>query len=312
MTADAVALVPTDLKVPKKTYLFGYPISHSLAPLSHNTLFADLGIPWTYELLESTNKNDLLEKLKSEDCVGCAVTMPHKITFIQEIDDVTEEGGEIGAINTVFKRKNPSTGKIELIGTNTDCIGVRDALLLNFPDILKDSTGKPSLVIGCGGAARSCVYALWKWFGVSKVYLINRDEDEALDLIEYLKKTSKGIVLQLVKTAEEAEALEAASVIISAVPDRRPVLPTEIVLDNIKKVFLEKPNKGYALEMCYHPNPATYFFKESKAMGWKVINGVEPMIYQGIAQQKLWTGLPGSAFNVKHVAEVLTKRISEI
>ncbi|KAK7206173.1 hypothetical protein BZA70DRAFT_275947 [Myxozyma melibiosi] len=302
---------PSDVTTPMKAYLFGYPISHSLAPLLHNTLFADLNVPWTYELLESTNKDDLLEKLKMESCVGSAVTMPHKVEFVKEVDDTTDEGHDIGAINTVFKRIDAQSGKIKLIGTNTDCFGVRDAFLLNFPDIIEKSTGKPAMVIGSGGAARSCIYALWKWFGVSSIYIVNRREDEANGVIEHIlaTTTSRPIEFIYVKSVEEAEKLEGPALIIGAIPDKTPVTPEEVLNDKIKMTFLSKPTKGYVIEMCYHPNPITRFYRECESNGWKVIPGTEPMIYQGVAQQMLWTGFPLEKFSTENAAKAINKHI---
>ena len=70
--------------------------------------------------------------------------MPHKITFTREVDELTEEGSVIGAINTIFMRKDHE-GRTRYIGTNTDCIGVRDAFLQNCP---LDGTGACSPAAG--------------------------------------------------------------------------------------------------------------------------------------------------------------------
>jgi len=55
-------------------------------------------------------------------------------------------------------------------------------------------------------------------------------------------------------------------------------------------VFLGKEGKGAILEMCYHPTPFTEIAKVSKEKGWQVILGTEAMIYQGLEQDRLWTG----------------------
>jgi quinate dehydrogenase len=52
------------LTQPLRTYLFGYHLRNSLSPLLHATLFESLNIPWTYTIVESTDKNDFLPKLK--------------------------------------------------------------------------------------------------------------------------------------------------------------------------------------------------------------------------------------------------------
>lgn len=36
---------------------------------------------------------------------------------------------------------------------------------------------------------------------------------------------------------------------------------------------------GAVVEMCYHPNEITRLYREFESHGWKVISGVEAMIY---------------------------------
>jgi len=39
--------------------------------------------------------------------------------------------------------------------------------------------------------------------------------------------------------------------------------------------FLNRPEKGAMLEMCYHPNPITTLYKLAEAAGWKLVDGTE-------------------------------------
>lgn len=64
--------------------------------------------------------------------------MPHKATLVSAVDDVTDEGRMIGAINIVFQRKRPF-GELRYIRTNTDYVGVHEVFLQGFPDILSES-----------------------------------------------------------------------------------------------------------------------------------------------------------------------------
>jgi quinate dehydrogenase len=59
-----------------KGVLFGHPISHSLAPLLHNTVFSNLDIPWDFDFLESKDIQEFLPILKSDDCYGKFVKAP--------------------------------------------------------------------------------------------------------------------------------------------------------------------------------------------------------------------------------------------
>lgn len=285
-------ITPERRSNPLKTYLFGYPIAHSLAPLLHSTLFEEQNVPWSYTLVESLDKADFLPKLKGTDCIGSAVTMPHKVSFMSECDRVTEEALAIGAINTIFLRKDPITNRPLYIGTNTDAIGIREAFLQNFPDILSQSSGKPALVIGGGGACRSAVYALWKWLGASEVFLVNRLDSEVDAIKESFRSTMPECKLTHIASVEQVRGLEAPAVIVGCVPDIGPTQPGEILAKEIVETILQLPSKGFVLEMCYHPNPITAFYRLAIERGWHVLTGVEAMIHQGIAQQVLWLEKP--------------------
>lgn len=276
------------LKTKRVFKLFGYPISHSMAPMLHNSLWEAQGIPWRYELFETKTLSDCLPVLEQEDVGGSAVTMPFKVDFVKEIDSLSDAGTTIGSINTVYKRREAATGKLVKIGTNTDCLGIRDAFLFNYPGLDKTTAGLPGMVIGGGGTCRAAVYALWKFFGVSKIYLVNRLEHELDDIIKHFKSVNCPIEVFRVLDAEQAKTLEVPAIVISAVPDFAPVTPEEIQARGAVEVFLNNPKKGYLLEMCYHPSPKTQFYKISEARGWKTIMGVHAMVAQGVAQQLLW------------------------
>jgi quinate dehydrogenase len=304
-------LTPSSLTTPHETFLIGYPIAHSMAPLLHSTLFKGLNIPWTYKLLESKTSEPFLPSLKSPNVIGCAVTMPYKVSLLPSVDAVTDEARILGAINTVFLRKD-AAGETRYIGTNTDTIGVRESLVRNFPDILEHSVGKPGLIIGGGGACRSAVYALWKWFGVSKIYIVNRLRSEAEAIIADFN-AAEGFdgELMFVGSVEEAKALEAPVVVVGTVPDFPPKEEGEKVAAECTKVFMAKEKKGYVLEMCYHPNPRTAFFELCEKEGWKVIPGTEAMIYQGVAQQILWTEMPLEKFPVEEASKVIKEALAK-
>ncbi|KAH8712039.1 hypothetical protein GQ44DRAFT_812862, partial [Phaeosphaeriaceae sp. PMI808] len=132
-------LTEASLTKPRKTFLFGYPIVHSLAPKLHATLFKGLNVPWTYQLLETQGSSLFPPALKASACIDCAIAMPYRVS-LNAVDAITEEARMIGAINTVFQRKS-AIGEIQYIGTNTDCVGVREAFLQNCPGNLSESRG---------------------------------------------------------------------------------------------------------------------------------------------------------------------------
>jgi quinate dehydrogenase len=297
------------LTTPLKTFLFGNPISHSMAPLLHNSLFTEHNVPWNYSLFESMDVPGWLERLHASDCIGGAVTMPHKITAMSHVDALTEEARMIGSINTVFIRRDRTTGEKRYIGTNTDCIGVREAFLQNVPGVLEISRGKPALVIGGGGACRSSVYTVWKWLGASKVYMINRVRSEVDDIISAFKAAGFEGELIWVGSVEEAKKLETPATVVGTIPDFEPKEEGELLCRAIAEEFFNRPEKGVMHEMCYHPRPVTALYKLAESAGWKVVNGVEAMVHQGIAQQILWTEKPLEEFKLEKTQRIVNEEL---
>lgn len=296
------------LKQPLRTFLFGYPLAHTLAPTLHASLFNSVGLPWTYKVHETQDQSEFIPALKASDIVGCAVTMPYKVKMMSEVDAVTDEGRIIGAINTVFLRK-ATDGTTRYIGTNTDTIGVREAFLQNTPEACAKAVGKPAMVVGAGGACRASIYAVVQGLGASKVYLVNRYDHESEDIIKSFKAAGFQGEIVHVSSVEQAAKLETPRLIVGTVPDFPPKEEGEIRARQIATHFLERPEKGAILEMCYHPNPRTEFYEIADKLGWQMVLGTEAMIWQGVAQQILWAELPLEKFNVEEAKQVITKAL---
>lgn len=147
--------------------------------------------------------------------------------------------------------------------------------------------------------------------GVKKIYMVNRLETEIRAIIDSFKGTGFSGELVWVSSVNQAEALEAPVLIVGTVPDYSPREEGELLARKIVEAFLGKEEKGYILEMCYHPRPRTEFYDLGERAGWKVLYGTEPMIWQGIAQQVLWTELPFSRFNLDEAARVIAESLQK-
>ncbi len=237
--------------------------------------------------------------------------MPHKVAIIQHLDVLTPEGEAIGAINTIFLRSAPDGTRL-LCGTNTDCIGIREAILQNVnKEAAKNMEGKPGMVIGGGGTSRAAVYALKHFLGCSEIYLINRDKSEVDQVIAECSGKGFGSGLRYISSVAEAETLAAPRVIISAIPDFAPKTESEWTARRIIETMLGKNEKGAILEMCYHPSPNTAIAAISRNHGWKLIEGVEAMIWQGLEQDKIWLRRKVPTLPVEKVKDAIAAKISK-
>ena len=123
---------------------------------------------------------------------------------------------------------------------------------------------------------------------------MNRDESEVEAVLAECRKRQAANDLIHVSSVEQAEQLEAPSLIVSAVPDFTPQRPSEKMVREVLSHFLDKQkqqDRGALLEMCYHPSPNTQISQLAGDSGWQVIGGLEAMIGQGLEQAKLWTGV---------------------
>jgi quinate dehydrogenase len=302
---------PSISHLDRVSYLFGYPIAHSLSPLLHNTVYSSLKLNYQYLLFESRSLEACLALTRQPKFYGAAVTMPHKVAIIPHLDVLTPEGEAIGAINTIFLRSAPDGTRL-LCGTNTDCIGIREAILQNISkEAAKNIEGKPGLVIGGGGTSRAAVYALKHFLGCSDIYLVNRDKSEVDQVIAECTGKGFGSGLKYISSVAEAEKLEGPRVIVSAIPDFAPKSESEWTARRIIETMLGKREKGAILEMCYHPSPNTAIAAISRQYGWKVIGGVEAMVWQGLEQDKVWLRRKISTLPVERVKEVIAAKVSK-
>lgn len=300
--------IPEVSQTERHGYLFGAPISHSMSPLLHQTVYEGLGLNWAQYPLESRDMDLFLQLIKHPQFYGASVTMPHKVAILKHLDGLTEEGADVGAVNTLFIQQDAAGNRL-FMGTNTDVVGVRDAFVYNAEPSKYEN--RPALVIGGGGAARSAVYALRKWLKASAIYLVNRDASEVQAVIDECTARGYGESLVHVSTVAQAEQLEDVGAIVACVPNFSPVTSQEKEARSVLEVFLSRKHKGAILEMCYHPTPYTEIAELSQNAGWQVILGTEALIYQGLEQDRYWTGREVRQLPVNQVQQAIAAKLSE-
>ncbi|KXJ87403.1 putative quinate dehydrogenase [Microdochium bolleyi] len=298
----------------KHGFLFGTKLAASLSPMFHGTIYKDLGLPWEQHRLESSDIPAFLELLQEPNVYGSAVTMPNKVTIMSHLDELTDECRDVGACNTIYFKQGPD-GRRLLCGTNTDTVGVREAFYQNVADPDTTFHNMPAMVLGGGGAARSAVYALWRWMKATKIYLVNRDASEVKALMDDCTSRGYGDVLVHVATAEQAAEIvrkgECPGAIVACVPDFPPQTAEEKTARQIIETVLDGEKKGAILEMCYNPTPYTQLGAIAERYGWQVILGTEALIWQGVEQDTLWTGVSRSELPVRNASAAVNQKVAE-
>ncbi|KAL5363124.1 hypothetical protein BJX96DRAFT_177796 [Aspergillus floccosus] len=303
-------LMPGAASIPYRVCLYGKPIARSLSPLLHSILFKSVGASWTFHLAETTSSDEFLSKLHNPNAIGASITMPNKVSFQPLLDDLTDEARAIGAVNTAFIRLSPG-GQRRYIGTNTDCVGIRDTIVQHEPQAAVRAQGRPALVVGGGGAARSAIYALWKWFRPSEIYIANRLKSEVDTLVSYFRSAIPGIQLRHLDRVEWAARLPSPYIVVGTIPDHPPSEPGEVLCWNICYTMLKKVEKGILVDMCYMPSPLTRLVMAARDNGWQTISGREVLVRVCTAQQILWTEQPPSKQGVTEALSAIEGRPAE-
>ncbi|KAF7509948.1 hypothetical protein GJ744_007262 [Endocarpon pusillum] len=191
----------------RRFYLFGSPIQASRSPALHNTLFAETGLPHTYNLSETTDVESLGPILRSPDFGGASVTIPLKLEIMPLLDEIAEEAQIIGAVNTIIAVEQPAASsspsqdtpapKPKLVGRNTDYLGMvqclrragafgssgsRTSSSLSDSNSGSESGTDSALVVGNGGTARAAIYALHS-MGYRPIYLVGRQVEKVQKMV---------------------------------------------------------------------------------------------------------------------------------
>ncbi|KAJ3986745.1 shikimate dehydrogenase substrate binding domain-containing protein [Lentinula detonsa] len=298
--------------------LYGFPIAHSASPSFHNHIFNQLGGNKDYSLF-STSKiiPEMLEEIRNESFGGSSVTMPIKTAIIPYLDGLEPESEASGVVNTIVKVFSPDGPK--LIGTNTDILGIQNALLnqlrsqhqglsISSRALYPRGVGAGA-IIGGGATTRSAVYALTK-LGLHPIYLVNRASDEVKAVQDaYPGLVQAGSLIHLDHPDKVEDLLAQPDsprilMIVGAIPAIPPVTKAERMvytvasalltlpyqpppMDALTKDSLPFPAKRLFLEMAYKPR-ITPMLKVAMAHGWDGIDGTNAVVEQGFAQQRMW------------------------
>lgn len=270
----------------KYYYLAGKGIKHSIAPTVHQTIANALSLPWTFKLLDTDSLTHLISVFRQPDFAGGVVTMPYKKTIMPLLDELDERCTTLGSCNNVYLKDG------KLVGSNTDWIGVLECLRT----ATRTGVGKPAMVIGAGGASRAAVYALFAHLDCKTIYIVNRDEQEVVDLqADSRAYGANGPTLVHIKSLAQAQGIpveQLPSYIVGTVPDFEPKTESEIEGFNIvKHVFTNTPVEGRSafLDMCFNPRN-TRLLKCARELEWKTVEGINIIGWQVDEQYTLWCG----------------------
>lgn len=249
--------------------VIGDPVSTSKSPYMHNAAFAETGINAVFLPLLVKDLDEFIRRMVAPSTrevelnfAGFSVTMPHKQAIMKHLDEIDETAKQIGAVNTVKIVDD------KLIGYNTDAHGFVTPLRIKFGDLKNVRVA----VIGAGGAARACVYALTQ--EGAEATICARDKTKA-EL--FAQEFNAGV--------RQFTSVDSFDIVVNATPlgmkgaleDKSP-----LTADQLKGV-------KFVYDLVTRADD-TPLVSAAKKVGIPAIGGLEMLIAQGVKQFEIWTG----------------------
>ncbi len=258
---------------PKRLYgLIGHPVSHSLSPVIHSTVFREAGIDAEYLLwdLRRREVHIVVEALRGL-VNGFNVTIPYKEVVRRHCDRESNEVCILGAVNTVRVGEN---GDFECF--NTDVAGVERCL----EGYVRE--GFVMLVLGAGGAAKAAILGAVN-LGASKILVSNRTRTRAIYV------------------AAIAEGLGAKAEVVDWPPPPSVVAEADVVFNatplGMEGVGGSPPIPGEALSPYHIVFDAVYrpletpLIQRAREKGARVIDGLCMLVWQALEADRIWLGI---------------------
>ena len=228
----------------------------------HNQAFSAIGFNGLYIPLEADDIQQVISGLKSLNFKGASITIPHKQSIIDHLDELDDAAEAIQAVNTIVN----SGGR--LIGYNTDQSGAMRALSDKI-----DIDGKDIAIIGAGGAARAIGFGIKAAGG--RAIILNRSKQKGEQLAHELD--AEFILLSEVKKLD-------CNILINTTPIG--------MTPNVDDMCLPQTalhNNMVVMDIIYTPLK-TKLLREAEKIGCASIDGLSMFVCQGAEQFALWTG----------------------
>ena len=269
--------------------IIGYPLRKTLSPTIQNAAFKAANLNWCYVpmLVHPHNVEAAIVGLQSLGFRGVNVTMPHKETVVDYIDEIEPFARMAGAINTIYF-DGPKK-----VGYNTDGKGFLTALERDG-DFKPE--GKSAVIIGAGGAARSISMILAQ-NNISELSIVNRNLEKAEDLAGEINKNFSELRPRFLSFNEDLpKIIDSTDLIVNS---------TSVGWEGGLVVDPDLFHKGHLVaDLVYMPEE-TELLVEAKKREAKTLPGKLMLLYQGAASMEIWT-------NVEAPIEEMRKALDEV
>jgi shikimate dehydrogenase len=272
--------------------VIGWPVAHSRSPAMHNAALQALGMSsWRYQLLPVAPElfAETVRALGPASFVGANVTIPHKRAALELADDASETARAVGAANTLT-----FTPQGRILAENTDAPG----LLAALP---RPPAGLSALVLGAGGSARACVWALVK-AGASEVSIWNRSPQRARSLADELGAVA-------VDAPGRADLLVNCTPVGLASGARLERSASEsATLNQLGLTHDQVGRYTYVVDLAYREG-LTPLLATARRHGAQVVDGLDVLVAQGALSFQLWTGRAAPVEIMRRAAQAAERSV---
>lgn len=275
--------------------VIGSPVAHSKSPAMHGAAFRALGMPHTYEKVETSAEEllDRVEALRRGDFAGLNVTVPHKSRVLALVDDVHASARATGAANTLVRTED---GRVRAHNTDMPAIVTELSQLAGNAARFKGGVG---VVLGTGGAARAAIVGLASGLGLGRILVRGRALGETAHAIAYVREIDRvlaasggrGVSVALGAEGLDPPAREDAKLvaIVQATScGMTGAAPGSVVADAVR--WADVPKNAVVYDVVYAP-PETPFLERARAHGLACANGLGMLARQGALAFELWLGV---------------------
>ena len=272
-----------------QTYcIFGNPVRHSFSPAIHNAAFRELGINALYSAFEIESIGKGVDAMRALGIKGASVTIPFKRDVMQYIDEIDDTAGRIGSVNTLV---NTDQG---IRGYNTDGEGA----LMALESAGIHARGSRVLIIGNGGSARAVAFTLAN--SGAGIVICGRNRERVTALVEDMRKEhagAEGMTLDRL----DPEFMKGIDIIINTTPVG--MYPDTDACPIDTKLVMER---HAVFDIIYRP-AQTQLLADALKKGCTTVMGSAMLLYQGVRQFEIWTGMKAP---VNLMSEILENELA--
>lgn len=270
-----------------KLAVIGKDVSKSLSPAMHAFLLGKMGAAHTYEAVS-------IPPAQFADCAPALfsrfdafnVTIPFKADIMPFLGSIEGDARTFGAVNTVVSRTRT--------GYNTDGLG----FLLMLENAGLDIKGRAVLVLGAGGAGRSCIYKLAQ--AGAAVFAYERSAGR-LDAVH--AELGGFVPLRTVEPASYDLIVNCTGIGMHDTVGKTPSVRTARGEVPVGEELLSRC--GAAVDLIYEPAQSE-FLRIAASLGKKTVNGNAMLFYQAYYSDCIYLERAPSAAEAKTFYEQYT------